>query len=113
MVLPQNTPTHADRYCDLHLMIDFDRKTAQLDGVPLKLTYKLFCLLAFLVRHPGQLAPREILLQMIWGYNAGVRTRTLDVHIRRLRKSLGKYATIYIETIFGVGYRFQPCRAKV
>jgi DNA-binding response OmpR family regulator len=52
--------------------------------------------------------PREVLLQDIWGYSREIRTRTLDVHIRRLRKKLGQYGDKYIETIFGVGYRFQP-----
>jgi DNA-binding winged helix-turn-helix (wHTH) protein len=44
----------------------------------------------------------------IWGYGAGIRTRTLDVHILRVRKKLGKFANQYIETIVGAGYRFQP-----
>ena len=66
----------------------------------------------FLGRHPGQLVPRETLLRSIWGYGEEIRTRTLDVHICRLRKSLGNYGDMYIETIFGVGYRFQPCRAQ-
>lgn len=108
-MLTQNTAVYADRYSDLHLIIDFERETVQLDGVPLKLTKKTFCLLAFLARRCGQLIPREALLDLIWGYSANTGTRTLDVHIRRLRRHLGAYAHSYIETIFGVGYRFQPC----
>jgi DNA-binding response OmpR family regulator len=46
----------------------------------------------------------------VWGYTNEIRTRTLDVHVRRLRKKLGSYAEQYIETIFGIGYRFQPFR---
>ena len=51
------------------------------------------------------------LLMRVWGYSSEIRTRTLDVHVRRLRKKLGAYADRYIETIFGVGYRFQPFHA--
>jgi len=112
MELPQTTAICAERYQDLHLMVDFERETAHLDGLPMKLTAKAFSLLAFLARHPGQLVPRETLLRLIWGYGEEIRTRTLDVHVRRLRKSLGKYGTVYIETIFGVGYRFQPSKAQ-
>ena len=113
MELPQTTATCVERYQDLHLLVDFERETAHLDGAPLKLTAKAFSLLAFLARHPGQLVPRETLLMLVWGYGEDIRTRTLDVHVRRLRKSLGKYGTVYIETIFGVGYRFQPYKTQV
>jgi DNA-binding response OmpR family regulator len=112
MDLPQNAVNYTERYQDSHLLVDFELETAHLDGAPMKLTAKAFSLLAFLIRHPGQLVPRETLLMLVWGYGEEIRTRTLDVHIRRLRKSFGKYGTVYIETIFGVGYRFQPCRAQ-
>lgn len=111
-MFPQNAPAPAGHYSDAHLFIDFGRETVLLDRSPVKLTSKSFFLLTFLVRNSGQLIPREMLLQAIWGYGAGIRTRTLDVHIRRLRRHLGSYANTYIETIFGVGYRFQPCRAR-
>ena len=75
------------------------------------LTRKEYELLALLVQHAGEIIPREALLMEIWGYGSEIRTRTLDVHIRRLRKKLGRYADQYIETIFGIGYRFQPYRA--
>jgi DNA-binding winged helix-turn-helix (wHTH) protein len=112
VMFPKNAPGPVGHYSDAHLFIDFGRETVLLDNMPVKLTSKSFCLLGFLVRHPGELMPREALLQFIWGYGAGIRTRTLDVHIRRLRKHLGSYANTYIETIFGVGYRFQPCRTR-
>ena len=112
MDLQQTTATGVERYQDLHLTVDFERETAHLDGAPMKLTAKAFSLLAFLARHPGQLVPRETLLMLIWGYGEEIRTRTLDVHVRRLRKSLGKYGTVYIETVFGVGYRFQPFKMQ-
>jgi len=111
MNLSQVTEANAGRYQDLHLTVDFEREMALLDGIPMKLTHKAFALLAFLCRHPGELVPRETLLRTVWGYSAEIRTRTLDVHVRRLRKNLGSYSHIYVETIFGVGYRFQPYRA--
>jgi DNA-binding response OmpR family regulator len=48
------------------------------------------------------------MLMRVWGYSTEIRTRTLDVHIRHLRKKLGVYADVYIETVFGIGHRFQP-----
>jgi len=75
------------------------------------LTRKEYDLLSLLVQHAGEIIPREALLMRVWGYGADIRTRTLDVHVRRLRKKLGGYADQYIETIFGIGYRFQPFHA--
>jgi DNA-binding response OmpR family regulator len=112
MTLPQPLAAHPNCYQDAHLMVDLERETAYLNGEPLRLTYKAYSLLAFLVRHPGQLVPRETLLRLVWGYGSEIHTRTLDVHVRRLRKSLGRYGTTYLETIFGIGYRFQPCLAS-
>ena len=74
------------------------------------LTRKEYELLSLLVQNAGEIIPREALVWRIWGYSNQIRTRTLDVHIRRLRKKLGSYSEQYIETIFGIGYRFQPYR---
>jgi DNA-binding response OmpR family regulator len=112
MNLLQPRDIHAPHYKDTHLTVEFESEAVYLDGARLKLTHKSHCLLAFLVQHPGELIPREMLLSSVWGYSAEIRTRTLDVHIRRLRKSLGRYGNTYIETIFGVGYRFQPIQAQ-
>jgi DNA-binding response OmpR family regulator len=99
-------------YNDAHLTVDFERKSASVDARPVTLTRKEFELLSMLVSHAGQIIPRERLLLEVWGYNHEIRTRTLDVHIRRLRMKLGNYADQYIETIFGIGYRFQPFRGQ-
>ncbi len=104
----QSTANHSNCYRDSHLTVDFHLQRVQLDGQPLKLTQKEFELLAILVQRAGELIPRSMLLMTVWGYGVEIRTRTLDVHIRRLRKNLGSSARPYIETIFGVGYRFQP-----
>ena len=98
-------------YLDEHLSLDFDRQAAALDTERMSLTRKEYDLLALLVKHAGEIIPREALLMQVWGYGAEIRTRTLDVHVRRLRKKLGSYADQYIETIFGIGYRFQPYHA--
>jgi len=97
-------------YCDEHLVIDFDHQAVTLDNHKMTLTRKEYDLLALLVRHAGEIIPREALLLRVWEYGSEIRTRTLDVHVRRLRKKLGSHADVYIETIFGVGYRFQPFR---
>jgi len=98
-------------YRDEHLSLDFTGQHATLDTEPMVLTRKEYELLALLVQHAGEIIPREALLMQVWGYGSEIRTRTLDVHIRRLRKKLGGYADQYIETIFGIGYRFQPYHA--
>src|ERR1700741_1462437 len=98
-------------YSDEHLAIEFDQQRVALDGHRMTLTRKEYDLLALLVQHAGEIIPRDALLMRVWGYSAEIRTRTLDVHVRRLRKKLGSYADTYIETIFGIGYRFQPYHA--
>ena len=100
------------RYQDAHLEIDSANKLALLDSRRMRLTRKEYELLLLLVENAGELVPREVLLMRVWGYGSGIRTRTLDVHIRRLRKQLGSYGAPYIETIFCIGYRFQPFRAS-
>jgi len=97
-------------YRDAHLTLDFQAQAATLDSRPLYLTRKEYELLAELVAYAGAIVPRAELLRRVWGYGEGIRTRTLDVHIRHLRRKLGVYADGYIETIFGIGHRFQPHR---
>ena len=104
------TPSHMQNYHDQHLALDFEHRTAVLDSKPLGLTRKEYELLALLIQNAGEVVTREALLLRVWGYSNQIRTRTLDVHIRRLRKKLGEHSGTYIETIFSVGYRFQPFR---
>ena len=110
MGLAQTAASSPNRYQDSHLEVDFVRKYASLDTHRLILTRKEYELLALLVENAGEIIPRQILLMRVWGYSNEIRTRTLDVHVRRLRKKLGSYSEQYIETIFGIGYRFQPFR---
>jgi DNA-binding response OmpR family regulator len=95
-------------YSDAHLSVDFETRTVLLDGERLPLTRKEYELAAFLVRYAGELIPRATLLSAVWGYSEGIRTRTLDAHVARLRARLGRYSVDYIETVFGRGYRFRP-----
>ena len=89
------------------LAIDPDRYQVTLGGAPLELTLKEFELLRFLVEHPGRVHTRESLMNQVWGYDYFGGTRTVDVHIRRIRAKLEPEADEYIETVRGVGYRFR------
>ena len=95
-------------YRDAHLTIDFNQRAVALDSGLVEFTGKEYALLAFLAQHAGEILPREFLLTAIWGYNDQVRTRTLDVHLARIRRKLGVLGHRYIETVFGAGCRFQP-----
>jgi DNA-binding response OmpR family regulator len=101
------TPTNPIVYQDEHLAIDPQQETVLLDRERLVLTRKEYQLLMMLAANAGRVMPRDYLLEKIWNYGKGIRTRTLDVHIRRLRRKLGKMGDRYIETVFGVGYRFR------
>src|SRR5581483_7974996 len=107
----QEGPRAMESYGDEHLSVDFQQQVVLLDQERMALTRKEYDLLSLLVQHAGEIVPRNALLMEVWGYSPEIRTRTLDVHVRRLRKKLGGYADQYIETIFGIGYRFQPFHA--
>ena len=107
----QSGVSQPQAYGDEHLSVDFQQQVVSLDSQRMTLTRKEYDLLSLMVRHAGQIVPRDVLLLEVWGYGVEIRTRTLDVHVRRLRKKLGAYADQYIETIFGIGYRFQPFHA--
>ena len=86
--------------------IDEASYTAQLDGRALDLTFKEFELLKHLAQHPGRVFTRPQLLQEVWGYDYFGGTRTVDVHVRRLRAKLGPEHEALIGTVRNVGYRF-------
>ncbi len=90
------------------LMVDTNGYTASLRGQPIDLAYKEFELLKYLVQHPGRVFTRAQLLQEVWGYDYYGGTRTVDVHIRRLRAKLGGEYEHLIGTVRNVGYRFDP-----
>ena len=94
-------------YRDEHLFVDLRQQVVILNGETLTLRPLEYRLLALLVEHAGKVLPKRILLMQVWGHAPDMRTRTVDVHIRRLRKKLGIYSQ-YIETVVGVGYGFRP-----
>lgn len=104
-VLRRSEKGVSPRYEDEQLLVDFDdmRVTCGSDNV--KLTRKEFALLEHLIKNLGRVATRQQLLDNVWGYSYFGDTRTLDVHIRRLRQKMGACGNS-IETVVGVGYRF-------
>ncbi len=86
------------------ITIDADRHTVVLDGEEVRLTAKEFLLLQYLVQHKGRVLSRDLLLSDVWGYNYTGGTRTVDVHIRRLREKLPPLLDA-IETIKQFGYK--------
>jgi DNA-binding response OmpR family regulator len=88
------------------LTIDETTYTARLSGTALDLTYKEFELLKFLALHPGRVFTRSHLVQEVWGYDYFGGTRTVDVHVRRLRAKLGAEHEALIGTVRNVGYKF-------
>ncbi|GIF97182.1 winged helix-turn-helix transcriptional regulator [Catellatospora citrea] len=88
------------------LTIDPDTYAAKLKGRHLDLTYKEFELLKFLAQHPGRVFTRDQLLREVWGYDYFGGTRTVDVHVRRLRAKLGSEYEAMIGTVRQVGYKF-------
>lgn len=95
-------------YRDERLEIDFANRRVFIDSQLVRLTTKEFDLLAELARNAGLTMPHTLLLERVWGYKKGTRTRTVDVHLCRVRKKLATAGHLYLETIFGVGARFQP-----
>ena len=87
------------------ISLDTESYRATASGRPLDLTYKEFELLRFLAASPGRVSTRPALLREVWGYDFYGGTRTVDVHVRRLRAKLGPEHEHLIETVRGVGYR--------
>lgn len=101
---PDDSEAHLIRSGEV--VVDDSTYTAKLGGRPLDLTFKEFELLKFLAQHPGRVFTRQQLVQEVWGYDYFGGTRTVDVHVRRLRAKLGTENEILIGTVRNVGYRF-------
>ena len=99
------TPAAASVYTGAHLRADFDAVAVSVDGEPVRLTRREFELLRFLVDNKNRVLSRDRLLERVWGYERSIETRSVDVHVGRLRAKLGTAGT-QIETVVGLGYRF-------
>jgi DNA-binding response OmpR family regulator len=92
-------------YRGTHLVADFDAVAVSVDGEAVRLTRREFELLRFLVENKNRVISRDRLLERVWGYDRTIETRSVDVHVGRLRGKLGP-AGRQIETVVGLGYRF-------
>ena len=89
-------------------MIDQTRYEVTVSGHRVLLTFKEYELLRLLAQNPGRVFSREELLSRVWGYEYFGGTRTVDVHVRRLRSKVQDANHTFIETVWNVGYRFKP-----
>ena len=106
LVAAQSEEDRSDEIRSGDVSIDEATYTAKVRGRTLDLTFKEFELLKFLAQHPGRVFTRAQLLQEVWGYDYFGGTRTVDVHVRRLRAKLGVEHESVIGTVRNVGYRF-------
>lgn len=104
-VLRRSEKEASPKYEDPRIKVDFEDIRLSCDGTNVKLTRKEFALLEHLIKNLGRVATRQQLLDNVWGYSYFGDTRTLDVHIRRLRQKMAECGGS-IETVVGVGYRF-------
>ena len=105
---PQTSPAQGPAptvYRGTHLTADFDAVAIHVAGQAVKLTRREFELLQCLVENRSRVLSRDRLLERVWGYDRSIETRSVDVHIGRLRAKLGA-AGDQIETVVGLGYRF-------
>lgn len=102
---PAAAKDEQDVYRGKHLLADFDAVSVSVDGAQVRLTRREFELLQFLVQNRNRVISRDRLLERVWGYDHAVETRSVDVHVGRLRGKLGAAAG-QIETVVGLGYRF-------
>jgi DNA-binding response OmpR family regulator len=92
-------------YRGTHLFADFDAVVVKVDSRDIRLTRREFELLRYLAENPNRVISRDRLLERVWGYDRFIETRSVDVHVGRLRAKLGA-AGRQIETVVGLGYRF-------
>jgi hypothetical protein len=101
------SPDEADGHTGL--LLDHDQRRVFVDGAEVTLTFQEFELLAFLSAHPAAVFSRAELVQRVWQRDFSADSRTVDVHVSRLRQKLGRYGR-YLVTEYRVGYQFRPPR---
>ncbi len=89
------------------LVLSPDERSLKVKGENVHLTPKEFDLLLLLVSHPDKVFSRDVLLEKIWGYDYYGDTRTVDMHIQRIRRKIDPHPNKYIQTVFGIGYKMR------
>lgn len=112
-VLRRSTPASQNLLEVDGLVVDVDSKRVSIDGAPIDMGPTEYRLLVFFMSHPERAYSRAQLLDQVWGASVYVEERTVDVHIRRLRKALGDRHEYLIQTVRGTGYRFSHQRSRV
>ncbi len=104
LLWPGNESSSSDYITVDNMTLNLATYQVQVNGNPLDLTYLEYALLAFLVTHPGRTYSRDALLRRVWGFDYYGGSRTVDVHVRRVRAKLGPDLAQHLETVRGVGY---------
>ena len=104
LLWPGNENSSSDYITIDNMTLNLAPYQVQVGGNPLDLTYLEYALLAFLVTHPGRTYSRDALLRRVWGFDYYGGSRTVDVHVRRVRAKLGPELAQHLETVRGVGY---------
>lgn len=104
LLWPGNENSVSDFITVDNMTLNLATYQVQVNGEPLDLTYLEYALLAFLVTHPGRTYSRDALLRRVWGFDYYGGSRTVDVHVRRVRAKLGPELAQHLETVRGVGY---------
>lgn len=104
LLWPGNENSSSDYITIDNMTLNLATYQVQVGGNPLDLTYLEYALLAFLVTHPGRTYSRDALLRRVWGFDYYGGSRTVDVHVRRVRAKLGPELAQHLETVRGVGY---------
>ena len=107
LLWPGNEAATSDCLVVENMTVNLATYQVTVAGEPLDLTYLEYALLAFLVTHPSRTYSRDALLRRVWGFDYYGGSRTVDVHVRRIRAKLGPELAQHLETVRGVGYRWE------